>query len=658
MAEKYGATTRPVRSRIWPRPRACRRAPRRRPRCAGPATPWRAPSAARSRAPRRRPSPAGWRCRRRHGVARWRVRHRRRDHLPRARPDLLRVVLDQAGRRVVLAVGRVALRDDGRPPRREQAARPGRALVDGAHEVAHARMVGPGAPIRLRHGRSRAGRCTTPRPCAPPIAPRSRRTASPASTLMAGAGRGGGARRCASASRTPAAWRCVCGGGNNGGDGLVVAALLRQRGVEARVAVCASRPYAGDAAWAEGAAREAGVAFDGSLDAALDGADLVVDALLGTGFAGSPRGAVAEAIAAIERERPAGARAGRAERRRRLHGRGRRRGGARGRHGHLPRREARACAIAPGAVARRRGGGRSRSASPRGAEAPAPAVLAGPAAIAALPPRPRGGSKYDAGRVVVTAGSRGMTGACSAGQPRGAARRRRASSPRASRRRCEPILVVTSVAEVMTRRPAPTATARCSPAPSAIISEIAAARRALVLGPGLGRDAGTRRWCARCSIWPTPLVLDADGLHALGEELEAARRPQRADGDHAARRRGRPAARLRPRAALAAHRLAAARELARRSGAIALLKGADTIVATPDGRLAIRDGDEPGPRHGRHRRRPLGHHRRAARPRRRAVPGRGGRGCGAPRGGTRGRGCAVPGRAIIAGDVADHLPLG
>ena len=118
------------------------------------------------------------------------------------------------------------------------------------------------------------------------------------------------------------------------------------------------------------------------------------------------------------------------------------------------------------------------------------------------------------------------------------------------------------------------------------------------------------------------------------------------------------AARRRDRRALAAHRLAAARELAERSGAVALLKGADTIVATPDGRLAVRDGDEPGL----------------------ATAGTGdvlsgtigallARGTGAVPGAAAGAAAhlrarhavavaAVPGRAIIASDVVEHLRLG
>jgi NAD(P)H-hydrate repair Nnr-like enzyme with NAD(P)H-hydrate dehydratase domain len=44
---------------------------------------------------------------------------------------------------------------------------------------------------------------------------------------------------------------------------------------------------------------------------------------------------------------------------------------------------------------------------------------------------------------------------------------------------------------------------------------------------------------------------------------------------------------------LAAHRLAMARQLADHACAVCILKGADTIIAAPDGSLAVRDGDDP-----------------------------------------------------------------
>ncbi len=82
----------------------------------------------------------------------------------------------------------------------------------------------------------------------------------------------------------------VSGGGNNGGDGFVIARELHRSGVE--LAVLATKDeYEGDPATNLEALRNLEVRFVGveSLDAELARADLVVDALLGTGFSGEVR---------------------------------------------------------------------------------------------------------------------------------------------------------------------------------------------------------------------------------------------------------------------------------------------------------------------------------------------------------------------------------
>jgi len=82
----------------------------------------------------------------------------------------------------------------------------------------------------------------------------------------------------------------VSGGGNNGGDGFVIARELHRSGVE--VAVLATRSeYEGDPETNLEALRNLEVRFIYSEDLAaeLEDADLVVDALLGTGFAGEVR---------------------------------------------------------------------------------------------------------------------------------------------------------------------------------------------------------------------------------------------------------------------------------------------------------------------------------------------------------------------------------
>ena len=82
----------------------------------------------------------------------------------------------------------------------------------------------------------------------------------------------------------------VSGGGNNGGDGFVIARELHRSGVE--VAVLATKDeYEGDPARNLEALRnlEVGLISTEDLDSELARADLVVDALLGTGFSGEVR---------------------------------------------------------------------------------------------------------------------------------------------------------------------------------------------------------------------------------------------------------------------------------------------------------------------------------------------------------------------------------
>jgi ADP-dependent NAD(P)H-hydrate dehydratase / NAD(P)H-hydrate epimerase len=121
-----------------------------------------------------------------------------------------------------------------------------------------------------------------------------------------------------------------------------------------------------------------------------------------------------------------------------------------------------------------------------------------------------------------------------------------------------------------------------------------ATRGALVVGPGLGRSDGAFAFARKLAREAeVALVLDADGLNAHAGDLEALAP------------RGAPTV-LTPHAgelarlldldadAVGAQRLEHARAAARRSGAIVVLKGDDTIVAEPEGRVGISCGGAPG----------------------------------------------------------------
>ena len=92
----------------------------------------------------------------------------------------------------------------------------------------------------------------------------------------------------------------VCGAGNNGGDGFVVARHLHAAGWDVECLLAGDvRKLPPDARLNHDIAKRLGIAVvDGERRARLMRAVVVVDALIGTGFRGAPRGAVARAIEA------------------------------------------------------------------------------------------------------------------------------------------------------------------------------------------------------------------------------------------------------------------------------------------------------------------------------------------------------------------------
>lgn len=121
----------------------------------------------------------------------------------------------------------------------------------------------------------------------------------PGYTLMTRAGQ---AAVAAALKRYPSAqrWQVLCGAGNNGGDGYVVARLAATQGITVSVlSLVDPDTLSGDAATAYADfAAEGGVVvpWDGQLD---PGATLLVDAILGSGLERDVGGEFARAVAAI-----------------------------------------------------------------------------------------------------------------------------------------------------------------------------------------------------------------------------------------------------------------------------------------------------------------------------------------------------------------------
>jgi ADP-dependent NAD(P)H-hydrate dehydratase / NAD(P)H-hydrate epimerase len=391
----------------------------------------------------------------------------------------------------------------------------------------------------------------------------------------------------------------MCGTGNNGGDGLVAARLLRDAGREVTV-VCAGSPakLSGDArANLERLPGEPPVGVEQGV-AALARASVVVDALLGTGFAGEPRGEVGEAIAAIESaaapviavdvpsgvDASTGAVAGVAVRARAtvtFHA------AKSGLWIHPGKAHAGDVEVLDIGI-------------PRGAPTESAIGLISDAVLGLLARRGADSTKFSSGHVLVAGGSRGLTGAprmTALGAMRAGAGYVTACIPAS----LQAILASGGPPELMSRG-LPDSDGALTPAGVEVVLEAARRGGALALGPGLGRTdhaiAFARALARRAEV---PLVLDADGLNAHAGN----------SGAHGGGHLDDLATRTAPTvltphpgelarlldtdtAAIAAERLAQVRLAAERAGAVVVLKGDDSLIADPAGRVvAVSPGDSP-----------------------------------------------------------------
>lgn len=390
----------------------------------------------------------------------------------------------------------------------------------------------------------------------------------------------------------------VCGSGNNGGDGLVAARLLREQGREVRVLLLADPVRLSDDA-------KANLALLPGDPPALFAPELlqraagIVDAILGTGFHGLPRNPAADAITAINDARaadgkgpvviacdiPSGVDASSGE----AEGVAVRADATVTFHAGKP-----GIWIAPGKHLVGEPtvidiGIPSDDAQPQVSPI---AGLIGDSVLAEIPRRDSTATKFTAGSVLVCGGSRGLTGAVVMASTAAA----RAGAGYVT------VAVPDTLVEVMQMKLMEVMSAALPERGGDLAAEAvdAALERvarvdSLVLGPGLGRTLGSqefaRELARRASV---PLVLDADGLnaHAGAGHLESltTRAAPTVITPHAGelgRLLGVTSSEIELR------RLYRAREAAGRAHAVVVLKGDDTIVAEPSGRVAISPGGAP-----------------------------------------------------------------
>jgi ADP-dependent NAD(P)H-hydrate dehydratase / NAD(P)H-hydrate epimerase len=368
----------------------------------------------------------------------------------------------------------------------------------------------------------------------------------------------------------------LCGPGNNGGDGFVAARILAERGWQVRLALL------GDRAALKGDAASAAVRWPGKIEplvpAMLDGAELAIDAIFGAGLARPIEGVAAQVVAALDERRipvvavdvPSGVDGASGEIR----------GAApqaaltvtffRRKPGHL---------LLPGRLLCGETILAQIGIAPAVLDAVAPDTVANYPAwwLDDFPQATPAGHKYGRGHALVVGGAQ-MTGAARLAA-RGAAR--------------------VGAGLVTVAAPQPAFPIYAASLTGVIVAPIAGAadldalladkrRNAALIGPGAGTGHETRDAALKILAAGKAAVLDADALTVFAGKpadlFDAINSPMVLtphEGEFA---------RLFD---TSGSKLDRARRAAAASGAVIVLKGADTVIAAPDGRAAINENAPP-----------------------------------------------------------------
>lgn len=356
----------------------------------------------------------------------------------------------------------------------------------------------------------------------------------------------------------------LCGPGNNGGDGYVIARLAKEQGRSPVICVLGHEPKEGAAARTRQDALSAGVAISPWSPARVEDADVIVDALFGTGLQRALRGDAAEMVSAVNEsghpvlavDIPSGLDADT---------------GAV--HGVTVKADATITFIGlklglfTGAGREQAGAVYFDSLGIPGSlyESVKPVARRLTADGLQLPQRARHAHKGDTGRLLVIGGDRGMPGAV------------RLAGEAAYRYGAGLVTLATHPIHAATVNIARPELIAHDVKSAAGLKPMLAAADVVVIGPGLGRQAWGKALFQAAARSDRPMVLDADALFFLARSKlkrkdwiltphpgEAARLLGVKTGD------------------IQNDRPAAASAIAKRYGGVCVLKGSGTLIASSD----------------------------------------------------------------------------